>query len=144
MIRDIEARYLDLILSTEEDEALMTKITEKDRSVMMKHLRDLSKASIKANHKHSDNIQKQINHTIEITKFMKEDRAKINRLNNVIDIKQREIDELNSKQMDLLWELAQQEKKISELEKFKEQEEREVAHFEKKILDYTKKQKVDN
>jgi chromosome segregation ATPase len=138
------ARYLDLILSTEENEALMTKITEQDRKVMVDHLRNLNKLAIKANAKHSTNIDKQISHTIELTKFIKEDRAKIERLNNVIDIKQREIDELNSKQMDLLWELAQQEKKISELEKFKEQEEREVAHFEKKILNYTKKQKVDN
>ena len=135
---------MDLIFSTEEDEALMTKITEKDRSVMIKHLRELSTLSMKANIKHHTVLDKNATHTNDLTKFMKEDRDKIERLNNVIDIKQREIDELNSKQMDLLWNLAQQEKKISELEKFKEQEEREVAHFEKKILDYTKKQKVDN
>ena len=75
---------------------------------------------------------------------MQEDRAKIDRLNAVIDMKQREIDELNSKQMDLLWNLAKQEKKIAALEKFKEQEEREVAHWEKQILDYSNKNKVDN
>ena len=55
---------------TEEKEDLMSKITEKDRSVMMKHLRDLSRASVKANHKHSDNIQKQINHLIEMFKII--------------------------------------------------------------------------
>ena len=101
MIQDYEARVSALMFYTEEKEDLMSKITEKDRSVMMKHLRDLSRASVKANHKHSDNIQKQINHTIEITKFMKEERAKIDRLNNVIDIKQREIDERNESNKNL-------------------------------------------
>lgn len=115
-----------------------------DKEIMIKHLREISKLSMKANIKHHTVIEKHISISTDLAKFMTEDRAKIERLNNVIDIKQREIDELNSKQMDLLWELAQQEKKISELEKFKEQEEREVAHFEKKILNYTKKQKVDN
>ena len=88
----------------------MTKLSQLDRASMIKHLRDISKLSQKANSKHSQNIQKQIDHTIELTKFIKEDRAKISRLENVIDMKQREIDELNSKQMDLLWELAKLEK----------------------------------
>ena len=88
----------------------MTKLSQLDRASMIKHLRDISKLSQKANSKHSQNIQKQIDHTIELTKFIKEDRSKISRLENVIDIKQREIDELNSKQMDLLWDLAKLEK----------------------------------
>ncbi|MDC3410270.1 hypothetical protein OAX35_00100 [Candidatus Pelagibacter ubique] len=108
------------------------------------HLRLVNRSAINANIKHSKNINKQISHIIQLTKFIKEDRAKIERLNLVLDIKQREVDELNSKQVDLLWNLAKQEKKISELEKFKEQEEREVAHFEKQILDYSNKNKVDN
>jgi len=122
----------------------MSKITEKDRSVMMKHLRDLSKASIKANHKHSDNIQKQINHTIEITKFMKEDRAKIDRLNNVIDIKQREIDELNSKNMDLLWDAAQMEKELITLKKEIEVDERRAAQIQKNVKRYLDNESTDN
>ena len=73
----------------------MSKITEQDRKIMTQHLRDLSRKAIIANAKHSMNIDKQISHTIELTKFIKEDRAQIQRLNNVIDIKQREIDELN-------------------------------------------------
>jgi len=122
----------------------MSKITEKDRSVMMKHLRDLSKASVKANHKHSDNIQKQINHTIEITKFMKEDRAKIDRLNNVIDIKQREIDELNSKNMDLLWDAAQMEKELITLKKEIEVDERRAAQIQKNVKRYLDNESTDN
>ena len=128
----------------EEKEDLMSKITEKDRSVMMKHLRDLSKASVKANHKHSDNIQKQINHTIEITKFMKEDRAKIDRLNNVIDIKQREIDELNSKNMDLLWEAAQMEKELITIKKEIEVDERRAAQIQKNVKRYLDNESTDN
>ena len=141
MIQDYEARFLALMFYTEEKEDLMSKITEKDRSVMMKHLRDLSRASVKANHKHSDNIQKQINHTIEITKFMKEDRAKIDRLNNVIDIKQREIDELNESNTNLLWDLSRLQKENGELTEYKQNNEREVGYWEKKIMSHIKKGK---
>jgi hypothetical protein len=82
----------------------MSKLTALDKETMVKHLRELNKLSLTANSENSKNIQKQINHTIVLTNMMLEDRAKIKRLNNVIDIKQREIDELNSKNMDLLWE----------------------------------------
>ena len=93
----------------------MTKITEIDRKLQVKHLNDLSKASLKSNIKHSQNIQKQIDHTIVLTKIIQEDRAKLSRLENVIDMRDREIQELNSKQMDLLWDLAQLEKKCADL-----------------------------
>jgi hypothetical protein len=88
----------------------MTKITKIERETMIQNLRELSKLSMKANIKHHTVIEKNLSNTIELTKFMKQDRAKIDRLNNVIDMKQREIDELNSKQMDLLWDLAKLEK----------------------------------
>ena len=88
----------------------MTRITEIDRKLQVKHLNDLSKASLKSNIKHSQNIQKQIDHTIVLTKIIQEDRAKISRLENVIDMKQREIDELNSKEMNLLWDLSKLQK----------------------------------
>ena len=70
----------------------MTKITEQ-RELMLQHLKQLNKLSLKANIKHSTNVQKNLDHTVQITKFMKEDRAKISRLENVIDMKQREVDE---------------------------------------------------
>ena len=118
----------------------MTKITEQDRSLMIRHLKELSKLSLKANIKHHEVIEKHISHSIDLAAFMKEDRAKIDRLNNVIDMKQREIDELNSKQMDLLWELSKLEKRLAEAEKVQS----EVADYEKKITKFINEESVDN
>ena len=119
----------------------MSKITEIDRKLQVKHLNDLSKACVKANIKHSVNIQKQTNHTIELTKMMKEDRAKISRLENVIDIKQRAIDELHTKEMDLLWQLANLQKDNGALQEYKDNNEKEVGYWEKKIMSHIKKGK---
>ena len=118
----------------------MTKITEQ-RQLMLKHLKELNKLSLQANIKHSVNVQKNLGHTIEMTKFMKEDRAKISRLENVIDIKQREIDALNSKEMDLLWQLAKLEKNNGALQEYKDNNEKEIAYFEKKMTAFIKKRK---
>jgi FtsZ-binding cell division protein ZapB len=120
---------------------LMTKITEIDRKLQVKHLNDLSKATIKANIKHSLNIQKQIDHTIVLTKIIQEDRAKISRLENVIDMKQREIDELNSKEMNLLWDLSKLQKDNGALQEYKDNNERDVGYWEKKIMSHIKKGK---
>jgi len=122
----------------------MTKLSQLDRASMIKHLRELSILSQKANSKNSKNIQKQIDHTIELTKFMKQDRAKIDRLNNVIDIKLREIDELNSKQMDLLWDLAQLEKKCTELETERNRDIATATQVQKTLARVLKKGSVDN
>ena len=121
----------------------MTRITEQDRQVMIKHLRDLNKASVKANIKNSQNIQKQIDHTIVLTKIIQEDRATINRLNNVIDIKQREIDELNSKQIDLLWELAKLEKENITMKNQIGVDVR-AAEIQKSMTEYLDKESTDN
>ena len=118
----------------------MARITEQDRQVMIKHLRDLNKAAVKANIKNSQNIQKQIDHTIVLTKIIQEDGATIHRLNNVIDIKQREIDELNSTNMNLLWEASKLEKQILENEKVQEK----AAAYERKITKYINKKSIDN
>ena len=88
----------------------MSKITEIDRKLQVKHLNDLSKASVKSSIKHSQNIQTNLGHTVQITKFMKEDRAKISRLEAVIDMRDREISEQHKKEMDLLWKLAHLQK----------------------------------
>jgi len=121
----------------------MARITEQDRQVMIKHLRDLNKASVKANIKNSQNIQKQIDHTIVLTKIIQEDRATINRLNNVIDMKQREIDELNSKQMDLLWELAKLEKENITMKNQIGVDVR-AAEIQKSMTEYLDKESTDN
>ena len=119
----------------------MTKITEIDRKLQVKHLNDLSKASLKSNIKHSGNIGKNLDHTIEITKFMKEDRAKISRLEAVIDMRDRELNELNKKQMDLLWKLAHLQKDNGALQEYKDNNEKELCYWEKKIMSHIKKGK---
>ena len=122
----------------------MTKINKIDKDKVIQHLRDISKLSMKANIKHHTVIEKNLSHTIEITKFMKEDRAKIDRLNNVIDIKQREIDELNSKNMDLLWDAAQMEKELITIKKEIEEDEVKAAQVQKTLKRYFKKESTDN
>jgi hypothetical protein len=122
----------------------MSKITEQDRTLMVKHLREISKLSMKANIKHHTVIEKHISHTIDLAKFMKEDRGQIQRLNNVIDIKQREIDELNSKQMELLWDLAKLEKKVAALEKEKELDEKQAAQIQKRLAKQFNLESTDN
>ena len=122
----------------------MAKITEQDRSLMIKHLREISKLSQLNNGKHSKNVSKHLDHTIELTKFIKEDRAEIQRLKNVIDIKQREIDELNSKNMDLLWDAAQIEKELIILKKEIEDDELKAAQVQKTLKQYYKKESTDN
>ena len=122
----------------------MAKLSQLDRASMIKHLRELSILSQKANSKNSKNIQKQIDHTIELTKFMKQDRAKIDRLNNVIDIKQREIDELNSKNTDLLWDLSKLQIKMGKMEQDKENNDKKKAQYEKIETHFYKNESVDN
>ena len=122
----------------------MSKITEIDRKIMTQHLRDLSRKAIIANAKHSKNTDKQISHTIELTKFIKEDRAQIQRLNNVIDIKQREIDELNERNTNLLWDLAKLEKRCSDLEKRVITEDIKRAEVQKKIKENYSYESTDN
>jgi len=122
----------------------MTKINKIDKDKVIQHLREISKLSMKANIKHHTVIEKNLSHTIEITKFMKEDRAKIDRLNNVIDIKQREIDELNSKNMDLLWDAARMEKELITIKKEIEEDEVKAAQVQKTLKRYFKKESTDN
>lgn len=115
-----------------------------DKELMIQHLREISKLSMKANIKHHTVIEKHISHTIDLAKFMKEDRGQIQRLNNVIDIKQREIDELNSKQMELLWDLAKLEKKVAALEKEKELDEKQAAQIQKRLAKEFNLESTDN
>ena len=89
-------------------------------------------------------MSKQISHTIELTKFIKEDRAQIQRLNNVIDIKQREIDELNETNTNQLWDLAKLEKRCSELEKRVITEDIKRAEVQKKIKENYSYESTDN
>ena len=132
------------MVSLIQEEKDMSKITEQDRSRMIRDLRELSKLSMKANIKHHTVIDKHISHSIDLAKFMKEDRAQIQRLNNVIDIKQREIDELNSKNMDLLWDAAQMEKELITLKKEIEVDEIRAAQVQKNLSEHFNINKTDN
>ncbi len=122
----------------------MSKITEPDRQTMLRHLREMNKLSIKVNHNYSKDINKHISHSIELTQFIKEDRAQIKRLNNVIDIKQREIDELNERNANLLWDLAKLEKRCSELEKRIITEDIKRAQVQKEIKENYTYESTDN
>ena len=122
----------------------MSKLTALDKETMVKHLRELNKLSLTANSENSKNIQKQIDHTIVLAKFLAEDRAKIDRLNNVIDIKQREIDDLNRNNTDLLWELSKLEKKCGLLEKEIIADEIKSAQAEKSINKHFNLESTDN
>jgi hypothetical protein len=122
----------------------MSKITEQDRQTMLRHLREMNKLSIKVNHNYSKDINKHISHSIELTQFIKEDRAQIKRLNNVIDIKQREIDELNERNTNLLWDLAKLEKRCSDLEKRIITDDIKRAQVQKKISKEFNLESVDN
>ena len=122
----------------------MSKLTKLDKETMVRHLKELNKLSLIANSENSKNIQKQIDHTIVLTKMTLEDRAKISRLENVIDIKQREIDELNRNNNDLLWDLAKLQKKCGSLEKEIEMDEKKAAQVQKNLARVFKNESVDN
>ena len=91
--------------------------------------------------KSSSVIKNSGNNESKLLKMMAEDRAQIDRLNIVIDMKQREIDDLNKKEMDLLWKLAHLEKDNGALQEYKDNNEKEVGYWEKKIMSHIKKGK---
>ena len=115
----------------------MSKITEKDRDIMTKHLRDLSRLAMKANIKHHTVLDKLTTHQKELMKMLKEDRAKIARLENIIKIRDRQIDDLNSEKYDLLFE-------VGKLEKEKEVDDIKRAQVQKKISKQLNLESVDN
>ena len=111
-----------------------------DQQKMQEHLRELSKLAMKANIKHHTVIDKHATHARDLMKMLKEERASNQRLKNIISYKDEEIDELNQKNTDQLWELANMEKKILKHEEVAAG----VAHYEKKIKEYVNKESVDN
>ena len=118
----------------------MSKITEQ-RQLMLKHLKEINVLAHKANIKHSQNNQKQIDHTIVLTKIIQEDRAKISRLENVIDMKQREVDELNKKNTDLLWEAGKLQVRNGKLQEYKDNNEKQLAYYEKSLKNMIRNKK---
>ena len=133
-----------LMFFTEDSEVLMSKITEQDRQLMVKHLRELSKLSMKANIKHHTVLDKLTTHQKELMNMLKEERASNQRLKNIISYRDEEIEELNQKNTDLLWDAAKIEKKLILLQAAKDKDDAEVAQWEKKITKQINKTKVDN
>jgi FtsZ-binding cell division protein ZapB len=108
-------------------------------------LKDLTKLAIEASIKHSKLVTKNTDHSHNLLKVYREEKADRKRLNNVIDIKQREIDELNKKNTDLLWDLSRLQITISELEKENnELKTIKSAHIEKRLKKFINTESVDN
>jgi uncharacterized protein YcbK (DUF882 family) len=121
----------------------MAKLTDEFKMTLLKKTKEALKLSIQSSIRHSRNVATGQNHTSEFLKIIKEDKATIQRLNNVIDMKQREVDSLNKEHVDLLWRMAGLEKKVTECEAYKK-EAAEVAEWEKKLTEFTDSKKVDN
>tara|TARA_R100000951_G_scaffold109848_1_gene107389 strand:- start:403 stop:768 length:366 start_codon:yes stop_codon:yes gene_type:complete len=119
----------------------MTKMKKIQVDDAMKYYREIGKLAFKSSINHHSVIKNSGNNESKLLKMMAEDRAKISRLENVIDIKQREIDELNRKEMDLYWEMGKLQKNNGALEQYKETNEKEVGDWEKKLMGHIKKGK---
>jgi len=115
-----------------------------DQQKMQEHLRELSKLAMKANIKHHTVIDKHASNERDLIKIIKEERASNQRLKNIISYKDEEIDELNRKNTDLLWDAAKLERKLILLQEAKDKDDAEVAQWEKKLTKEINKTKVDN
>jgi|TARA_A200000159_G_scaffold164817_1_gene196521 hypothetical protein len=122
----------------------MSKITDQDRKEMVQHLRTINKGAINANAKHSKNIQKQIDLTTTLVKYMGWDKAKIERLERVVDMKQREVDDLNKQNTDLLWDLSKLQFEMGKIKQEHENNEKKKAQYEKIAEKFYSDNSVDN
>jgi len=119
----------------------MTKMKKIEIDTAIKYYREIGKLAFKSNINQNSVIKNSGNNESKLLKMMAEDRFKISRLENVIDIKQREIDELNRKEMDLYWEMGKLQKDNGALQEYKDNNEKEVGYWEKKIMSHIKKGK---
>jgi predicted nucleic acid-binding Zn-ribbon protein len=111
----------------------MSKTLADLRKGMQEHLKDLSRLALKGSIKHSELVTKHTNHSHNLLKIYTESKAENKRLHNVIDIKQREIDDLNKQNTDLLWHLANLQKDNGSLQEYKDNNETQLAHYESKL-----------
>ena len=119
----------------------MTKMKKHQVDDAIKYYREIGKLAFKSNINQNSVIKNSGNNESKLLKMMAEDRSQIDRLNIVIDMKQREIDELNKKEMDLLWKLAHLEKDNGALQEYKDNNEKEIGYWEKKITNFVKNKK---
>ena len=94
-------------------------VTNEQKMNLIKKTKEALKLAIQSSMKHSKNVAVGQTHTTELLKIHKEDRATILRLNNVIDMKQREIDKVNAENIKILWEMAKLEKELAICEQHK-------------------------
>jgi chromosome segregation ATPase len=107
----------------------------------------LAKSSLSACKEHNETINKMATHVNELWKEigLKQDRIKF--LEDQIQDKDFEIDDLNKAHTDQLWDLAKLEQENLKLKKDNEEMKEVcggVAQFEKKIKQHIKKGSVDN
>tara|TARA_R110002012_G_scaffold49651_2_gene128340 strand:+ start:1350 stop:1754 length:405 start_codon:yes stop_codon:yes gene_type:complete len=114
------------------------------RNKIKNDLKQLSKLAIEASIKHSKLVTKHTDHSHNLLKLYTDSKAENKRLNNVIDIKQREVDQLNKINTDLLWDLSKQQIKISELEKEIYEDQQKTGLVQKNLTKHFKKESVDN
>ena len=100
--------------------------------------------AMKANIKHHTVLDKLTSHQKELMAMLKDERASNQRLKNIISFRDEEIEELNQKNTDLLWDAAKIEKKLIQLQAAKDKDDAEVAQWEKKLTKQINKTKVDN
>ena len=122
----------------------MTKINKIDKDKVIQHLREISKLSMRANIKHNTVIDKHASHQRELMKMLKEERASNGRLKRIISMRQTEIDELNSKNTDLLWDAAKLEKENLTLKNEIEQDELKAAQVQKNVKQFLDNESIDN
>jgi len=119
----------------------MTKITKVDQKIMQQHLRESLKIALKGSLKGKETIKLSLTNESKVLKMLADKEAEIKRLHNVIDIRDREISELHSKEMNLLWDLSKLQKDNGALQEYKDNNEREIGYWEKKIMSHVKKKK---
>lgn len=107
----------------------------------------LARSSLKACQEHNETTNKMATMNSELWNEIGLKQNKIKELQEIIQDKEFEIEDLNKAHTDQLWDLAKLEQEISKLKKANEEMEEVcggVAQFEKKIKQHIKKGSVDN
>jgi len=115
-----------------------------DKELVIKHLREISKLSMRANIKHNTVIDRQTTHQKELMKMLKEERASNGRLKRIISMRQTEIDELNSNNTDLMFDAAKLEQENIRLKKETEEDELKAAQVQKNLKQFLDNESIDN
>tara|TARA_S200002703_G_C3712372_1_gene218822 strand:+ start:4 stop:369 length:366 start_codon:yes stop_codon:yes gene_type:complete len=119
----------------------MTKMKKHQVDDAIKYYREIGKLAFKSNIGHHSVNKNSGNNESKLLKMMAEDRAKISRYEIVIDMKQREVDELNKKNTDLLWEAGKLQVRNGKLQEYKDNNEKQLAYYEKSLKNMIRNKK---